>query len=165
MDNIAHFPDGNDPLKSVRFPDRSCLVRSETIPWTPWALPGSWFKLLYVNRAISLSLTLLKVDKGTQLPDHYHFGEAHAFILQGDFGYEHGRAWKGDLFVEGGGISHMPTISEGEDLILYAAFFGGLGHVDADGKVVGCVSCDEMYEMAHANGAADHLEPPPPKRY
>jgi anti-sigma factor ChrR (cupin superfamily) len=156
---------GRDPNKSVRFPDKSVIVRCETLPWTPWALKGSWFKLLYINRSVSMSVALIKIDKGTQTPDHFHFGEAHAYVLQGNFGYEHGLAFKGDHLVEGGGIAHKPVIGPDEDLITFSIFFGGLGGVKPDGTVDGCCGCDAMYEMAAANGAADHLEPPPDKRY
>ena len=165
MNDRVEFPEGHDPVKSVRFPDKSCIVRCESIPWTPWAMPGSFFKLLYVNRTISMTVALIKLEAGRQTPDHYHFGEAHAYVLQGEFGYEHGKAYKGDLFVEGGSIAHKPLISEKEDMITYTIFFGGLGAVGPDGKVINCISCDEMYDMANANGAADHIEPPPAKRY
>lgn len=155
---------GHDPLQSVRFPDKSVIVRCNSLPWTPWAMPGSWFKLLYVNRSIGMTVALVKIEKGTQTPDHFHFGEAHAYVLQGAFGYEHGLAFEGDLLVEGGGIAHKPKIGDEADLITFTIFFGGLGGVNPDGSINGCVSCDAMYEMAKANGAADHIEPPPGKR-
>ena len=37
--------------ESKVFPDGSSLVRVEQVPWTPWAMEGSEFKLLYINRA------------------------------------------------------------------------------------------------------------------
>ena len=33
-------------LKSERWPDGSVIARTKSLPWTPWALPGSYFKLL-----------------------------------------------------------------------------------------------------------------------
>ncbi len=155
---------GHDPKQSVRFPDKSVIVRCAHIPWTPWALKGSWFKLLYVNRAIGMTVALIRIEKGTQTEKHFHFGEAHAYVLKGAFGYEHGLAYEGDLLVEGGGIAHEPRIGEESDLITFTIFFGGLGGVNPDGTVNGCMSCDAMYEMAKANGAVDHIEPPPESR-
>ena len=36
-------------LPWVKFPDRSTIVRAGQLPWTPWAMPGTRFKLLYHN--------------------------------------------------------------------------------------------------------------------
>jgi 2,4'-dihydroxyacetophenone dioxygenase len=160
----VQLADGFDRTKSMRYPEeRSGIVRTDTIPWTPWVMAGSQFKLLYVNWSIGMSVAMLKLDPGVQTPNHYHFGDAIAHVLQGDFGYEYGHAYENDVFVEGGGIAHKPKIGA-QGVTTVTIFFGGLGSVNADGKIEGCTSCDEMYELAKANGAADHIEPPPPRR-
>ncbi|MFA7585533.1 MAG: hypothetical protein WCY11_04955, partial [Novosphingobium sp.] len=51
--NRGHF-EVPGPDESRIFPDGSSLVRARTIPWTPWALEGSEFQLLSVNRSSGL---------------------------------------------------------------------------------------------------------------
>ena len=92
----------------VKFPDRSSIVRAEQLPWTPWAMPGTRFKLLYINRAIQMTVVLLDVEPNTEASVHKHFGDAHAYVLKGGFGYEHGEVFEGDYMVEAGGIMHTP---------------------------------------------------------
>ena len=147
-------------LKSERWSDGSVVARTATIPWTEWALPGSYFKLLHVNRSIGMTVTLVKMDPAEKTPPHHHFGDTLVYVLEGGFSYERGTINAGDFICEPGGITHEPTISpEGE--LAVVVFFSGLGGVDGDDRVEGFVGCDEMYEMAKANGAADHIPPPP----
>lgn len=147
--------------ESKRFPDGSLLVRAGTLPWTPWAMDGTYFKLLSINRSVGIYTVLMKIDPNTNTPDHHHFGEAHAFVLEGDFSYEYGTIYKGDYIVEAGGINHEPTIGD-NGCLLYVTFFGGISGVGEDGKPAGeTVDCEWMYRAALANGAAGHLPPPP----
>jgi 2,4'-dihydroxyacetophenone dioxygenase len=147
-------------LLSERWPDGSSLVRAKSIPWTPWALPGSYFKLLHINRAIGMSVALIKNDPSEKTPPHHHYGDAVVYVLEGDFGYERGDVYAGDFLIEAGGVTHEPHIGP-KGLITLAIFFSGLGGVDGDDRVAGFVGCDEMYQMAANNGAAGHLPPPP----
>jgi 2,4'-dihydroxyacetophenone dioxygenase len=142
-------------LKSLNFPDGSMMVRAGQLPWTPWAMPGTQFKLLYINRAIQMTVLLLKVDPGTVASVHRHFGDAHAFILDGGFGYEHGQVFEGDYIVEAGGITHQPITGD-EGVTMFAFFFGGLGGIAEDGSLAGVLDCDWHLEVARGNNAA-HL--------
>ncbi|WP_051974677.1 cupin domain-containing protein [Cupriavidus necator] len=150
-----------DRNESKRFPDGSLLVRAGTLPWTPWAMDGTYFKLLSIDRAIGMFTALLKIDPNTQTPDHHHFGNAHAYVLEGDFSYEYGTIYKGDYIVEAGGINHEPTIGA-EGCLLFVVFFAGISGVGEGGMPAGeFVDCEWMYRAAAANGAAAHLLPPP----
>lgn len=150
-----------DRHQSKVFPDGSSLVRVEQIPWTSWAMEGSEFKLLYINRAYGMFTALIRMRGGLETPDHHHFGEAHAYVLEGEFSYEYGTMYKGDYIVEAGGINHKPTIGP-KGATFFVIFYAGLAGVGPDGLPTGdFVDCEWMYRTAKANGAADHLPPPP----
>lgn len=147
-------------LKSERWPDGSVIARAASLPWTPWALPGSYFKLLHINRNVGMTVALIKMDPCEKTPPHHHFGDAIAYVLDGGFSYEHGSINEGEMICEPGGITHEPTIGP-KGLVTLTIFFSGLGGVDGDNRVAGYIGCDEMYEMAAKNNAAAHLPPPP----
>mgnify|MGYP000001691952 FL=1 len=150
-----------DRNESKIFPDGSSLVRVEEIPWTPWVMEGTEFKLLYINRAHAMFTALIRMPPNLETPDHHHFGEAHAYVLEGEFSYEYGTMHTKDYIVEAGGITHKPTIGP-DGATFFTIFFGGLGGVGADGLPEGGITdCNEMYRLAAANGAADHLPAPP----
>jgi quercetin dioxygenase-like cupin family protein len=146
-----------DELKSLMFPDGSLIVRAQQLPWTPWAMPGTQFKLLYINRAIQMTVILLKVEPGTVAGVHRHFGDAHAYILQGGFGYEHGQVFEGDYLVEAGGITHQPITGD-EGVTMLGFLFGGLGGMTDDGALAAVLDCDWHLEAVKANGAAHMLK-------
>ncbi len=147
--------------ESKIFPDGSSLVRAEQIPWTAWAMEGSEFKLLYINRAHGMFTALIRMKGGLETPDHHHFGEAHAFVLEGEFSYEYGTMYKGDYIVEAGGINHEPTIGP-DGATFFVIFYAGLSGVGLDGLPTGeFIDCEWMYRTAAANNAAGHLPPPP----
>ncbi len=150
-----------DRFTSKIFPDGSSLVRVEQTPWTPWVMDGSEFKLLYINRAHSMFTALIRMRGGLETPDHYHFGEAHAFVIEGEFSYEYGSIYEGDYIVEAGGIHHKPVIGP-DGATFFVIFYAGLSGVDENGLPAGeFIDCEFMYRAAKANGAADHLPPPP----
>ncbi len=146
-------------LRNLTFPDGSLIVRAANLPWTPWAMPGTRFKLLYINRAIQLTVILLDVEPNTEASMHRHFGDAHAFILKGGFGYEHGTVYEGDYLVEAGGITHTPNTGA-EGVTMLGFMFGGLGGFTPDGQLAGVLDTDWHYQTANANGAADHIAAP-----
>ena len=73
-----------DRNESKIFPDGSSLVRVEEIPWSPWVMEGTEFKLLYINRAHAMFTALIRMPPNLETPDHHHFGEAHAYVLEGE---------------------------------------------------------------------------------
>ena len=60
----THATSGTDPTLSLGYPDGSLIVRAKSIPWTPWGMPGTQFKLLHCDDAQSLLVILLKVEPG-----------------------------------------------------------------------------------------------------
>jgi 2,4'-dihydroxyacetophenone dioxygenase len=153
---ITQARSGTNPKESLVFPDGSLIVRAKEIPWTPWGMPGTSFKLLHCDDATSLLVILLKVEPGTVASVHKHFGAAHAYILQGGFGYEHGEVFEGDYLVEAGGIVHQPFTGP-NGLILLGFMFGPLGGMDEQGNLAGVLDIDWHYQTAKANGAAGHI--------
>jgi 2,4'-dihydroxyacetophenone dioxygenase len=153
---ITHAITGTDPKVSINYPDGSLIVRAAHLPWTPWGMPGTQFKLLHCDDATGLLVILLKVQPGTVAGVHKHFGAAHAFIVEGGFGYEHGEVYAGDYLVEAGGITHQPFTGP-NGLVLLGFMFGPLGGFDDKGQLAGVLDIDWHYNAAKANGAADHI--------
>lgn len=127
----------------------------DSVPWTPWAMPGTYFKLLNINEANGRFTFLLKVDPGTVAPIHKHLGEGEAFILDGSFGYgaEVGRA--GWYSHEAAGSFHIPHSPDG--LLMFAISHGAIAGYAEDGSIAGLIDVEWMFESARANGAADHI--------
>lgn len=140
----------------TRYFDGSLITRANDIPWTPWGLPGTHFKLLDVNDDFGWMVFLLKVDPGTPPVMHKHFSAANAFTLAGWWGYE-GRIVKaGEYIKEAGGISHSPIVGpEGTTMLAFGC--GPVGGLDENGNLAGVIDIDWMYKAAKANGAADHI--------
>ncbi len=127
-----------------------------TIPWTPWCLPKTHFKLLHVNDNTGGLTLLLKVDPGAGLlPIHKHLGDAEAFIVEGEFGYGAERGKAGWFAYEAGGANHAPDVPNG--LLLFAVLHGPILGYNPDGSLSACIDIDWHYEMARNNQAADHI--------
>ncbi|MBI3524937.1 MAG: cupin domain-containing protein [Betaproteobacteria bacterium] len=153
---IENTKQAASPLQSVIFPDGSCIVRAKELPWTPWGMPGTHFKLLHVDDNFSLAVLLIKVEPNTPANPHKHFGAAHAYLLEGGFGYEHGEVFAGDYLVEAGGISHEPHTGA-DGAVMLGFLFGPLGGIAPDGSLAGLLDIEWHYQTAKANGAADHI--------
>ena len=154
---ITHAKTGTDPRVSLRYPDGSLIVRSKEIPWTPWGMPGTQFKLLHCDDASSLLVILLKVEPGTVAGVHKHFGAAHAYIVEGGFGYEHGEVFAGDYMVEAGGVTHTPY-SHPDGAVLLGFMHGVVQGFNPDGTIAGVVDVDWYIDAAKKNNAFAHLE-------
>ena len=153
---VTQATSGTDPKVSLTYPDGSTIVRAKEIPWTPWGMAGTHFKLLHCDDASSMLVILLKVEPGTVAGVHKHFGAAHAYILEGGFGYEHGEVFEGDYLIEGGGITHQPFTGPG-GCVMLGVMFGPLGGFDDAGNLAGVLDIEWHYQTAKANGAADHI--------
>ena len=157
MAAVTHATSGTNPKASMNYPDGSLIVRTRELPWTPWGMPGTHFKLLHCDDATGLMVILLKVEAGTVAGVHKHFGAAHAYILEGGFGYEHGEVFEGDYLVEAGGITHQPFTGP-TGAVMLGFLFGPLGGFDDNGQLAGVLDIDWHVSAARANGAADHIE-------
>jgi hypothetical protein len=145
------------PRQHQSFPDGSLIVRCEQIPWTPWALPGTSFKLLDYDHNHCYVVVLLKIDADAPPTVHKHIGAANAYILQGGFGYEHGEVRAGDYMVEAGGVTHTP-FSHPDGSVLLGFMHGVVQGFNPDGSIAGVVDVDWYIDAARRNNAFSHLE-------
>ncbi|MEM9386019.1 MAG: cupin domain-containing protein [Pseudomonadota bacterium] len=136
--------------------DGSLVVRAERIPWTRWALEGTYFKLLDYSQNHAYWVFLLKITPQAPKAAHKHIGAANAYILQGGFSYEKGGVRAGDFFVEAGGIDHAPEVDP-DGCVLLGFSHGAVAGYDEDGRIAGIVDVDWMVDAAKANNAFDHL--------
>ena len=114
------------------------------------------FVFVVAVSAAPVSTTVPVMPTGTVAGVHKHFGAAHAFILEGGFGYEHGEVFEGDYLVEAGGITHQPFTGP-KGVTMLGFMFGPLGGMDDNGNLAGVLDIDWHYQTAKANGAADHI--------
>ncbi|MCA0186984.1 MAG: hypothetical protein LCH90_13445, partial [Proteobacteria bacterium] len=82
---IGHAPAADINLTQRHGKD---FVDLSAVPWTPWVMEGTYFKLLAVNELSGGFSMLLKVDPGVQAPVHAHIGSAEAYLVEGGFYYE-----------------------------------------------------------------------------
>lgn len=136
--------------------ERKEFIDTEAIPWTPWIMPGTYFKLFYVDEASGRFTFLLKVDPGTQAPVHGHIGTAEAFILEGGFFYfEDDKGFPGAYTAELSGAIHQPVSPNG--CVMFAVAHGPISGFNPDGSLGGVCDAKMMYELAHQANAADHV--------
>jgi 2,4'-dihydroxyacetophenone dioxygenase len=141
----------------VRMDDGSLILRTAHIKWTPWALPGTEFKLLDYDHNHSYVCFLLRIHEDAPASVHKHIGAANAYILDGGFSYEHGSVHEGDYMVEAGGVTHTPQIHPGGCTLL-GFMHGCLQGFLPDGSTAGVVDVDWHIQAARQNGAFEHLE-------
>jgi hypothetical protein len=139
------------------FEDGSLIIRAAQIPWTRWALPGTWFKLLDYDRNHSYTVILLKIDHDAPPTVHKHLGAANAYVIEGGFGYEHGEVYAGDYMVEAGGVTHTPHVHPGGSVLL-GFMHGVVQGFNPDGSIAGVVDVDWYIAAAKKNDAFAHLE-------
>ncbi len=137
-------------------PDHWQFFNPATLPWTPWGMPDTYFKLLHINEGTGSFTFLLKVDPGAPAPVHKHLGEAEAYIIEGEFGYgPDDRGGSGWYAYEAGGAVHTPDSPKG--MLLFAISHGPIAGYNNDGSIAGLIDVDWMYDSAARNGAADHI--------
>lgn len=146
---------GNDET-SKRFADGAVIVRTERMAWMPWAAPGTYCKVLHMDMSHAKTTVMIKVDPNTPLGKHQHLGDAEAYLLQGDFVYEHGGGQAGDYLCEQGGIAHVPKTGD-EGLVLFGMNYGSLHGFDEAGQLAGVIDNAFYYAVAEQNGLHSHL--------
>lgn len=134
----------------------SFFLNPESIPWTPFVFPDTWFKLLNVNAERGSMTLILRAGKDAPTPLHKHIGAAEIFVLKGSFAYEEGSGSSGDYVYEAGGVVHIAEA--GEEVEAYVIFHGPLVGFDDAGNVTGIMDADLILDLAKANGAAGHIE-------
>ncbi|MDQ8934604.1 cupin domain-containing protein [Acinetobacter rudis] len=154
---IQYLPGASvDKEQHAYWQDGSLLVRAKNIPWTPWALPGTQFKLLDFDKNHSYSCILLHISADAPATIHKHIGAANAYILQGGFSYEHGAIFEGDFMCEAGGVTHMPYVFK-EGCTLLGFNHGAVAGIGEQGEITGIIDVDWLIEQAKANNAFAHL--------
>jgi len=149
--------------ESGYFKNGSTLARTEHLPWTPFVLEGSKFKLLAIDWKRDMYMFMLIVPGGIPVSTHYHLSEAYGYIMSGSFEYEFGNVFAGDFVGEGEDIEHGAVIGA-EEVLQVSTIFGGLTGVAPNGgpDLESYVGCMEVYKIAMDNHAAYHITPPPP---
>jgi hypothetical protein len=137
-------------------PDHWQFFDPGTIPWTPWGMPKTFYKLLHIDEASGRFTFLLKVEPDVVAVMHKHLGEAEAYILEGEFGYGAERGEAGWYAYEAGGAVHIPDTRTG--MLIFAISHGPIMGFNPDGSIAGVMDVEWMYETARANGAAGHIK-------
>jgi len=137
----------------------SAFLDPERLPWTPWVMPGTWFKLLQVNPVTGGFSILLKVEPHNVAPIHGHTGAVEGIILAGGFAYEDYQGHAGDYVHEPAGVNHKPTTGA-DGMVMFAVVHGPLVGFGEDGGVAGVLDARAMFELAAVAGAAGHVTPP-----
>lgn len=136
-------------------PSRPAFFDTSRLPWTPWVMDGTHFKLLNIDKKTGGFTMLLKVDAGNEAPVHGHIGAVEAYVLEGGFGYDSDRGGVGAYVYEEAASVHMPDSPDGS--IMFAVIHGPLVGYNDDGSVAAIVDGKFMYELAAQHGAAGHL--------
>jgi len=139
----------------VKKPLRPAFFDSNSLPWKPWVMAGTHFKLLNVDVKTGGFTMLLKVDPDNEAPVHGHLGAVEAYVLEGGFGYEDDRGGVGSYVYEAAGSVHRPTSPEGT--IMFAIIHAPIVGYNDDGSIAAAVDAGAMLELAREHGVADHL--------
>jgi len=139
--------------------DSNLYINTDDIPWTPWVIPGMYFKMLsYEGEKCSL---LVKMDKGITLAMHRHLEPVEFFLLEGSFGYvddETGEEYlvrKMGYLFEPPGTVHRPITPDG--CLGFSVLHGKIQGFDADGNSIE-LGTVEYLRRAEANNALGHLK-------
>ena len=138
--------------------DGSIMITTKDIPWSPFPLPGTSFKLFHLDDDQGKATFLLRVPAGEAADMHKHLAAVEAYVVQGAFSYPGaGRVGPGDYVYEPGGIVHEPLAEKDEDLILFVVAQGAVQGVNADGSLGEVIDNDVIYQFACDGGAAGHI--------
>ena len=140
---------------ATKKPLRPAFFDANKLPWSPWVMDGTHFKLLNVDVKTGGFSMLLKVDAGNAAPVHGHLGAVEAYVIEGEFGYEEDRGGVGSYVYEAAGSIHQPTSPQGS--IMFAVVHGAIVGYEDDGSIGGIVDGEFMLNLARENNAADHL--------
>ena len=138
---------------------KSAFLNLDGIPWTPWVMADTWFKLLAVNTVTGGFSMMLKVGPDNVAPVHGHVGSVEGMILDGGFAYDDDWGHAGDYVYEPAGINHKPRTGP-DGMVMFAIAHGPLVGYAEDGAVAGVVDERMMFDMAEAAGCTGHLDKP-----
>ncbi len=124
----------------------------QQLPWVPWAMRDSQFKLLSADPDSGRFTLLIRLEKGCVAPMHRHIGAVEGLILEGGFYYADDpnvRFTAGTYLLEKDGAVHQPVSPEGA--VMLAVFHGPVEGLGGDGTITGRVDCKwhmEAWEKA-----------------
>lgn len=146
---------GKSTVEAIK-PSRPAFFDPTTLAWAPWAMEGTYFKLLNVDHKTGGFTMLLKVDPDNEAPVHGHPGAVEVYVLEGEFGYGDDRGGVGAYGYEAAGSIHEPTSPGGTTM--FAVAHGPIVGYNDDGTIAGIIDGQAMLAMAKEHGVADHLE-------
>jgi putative transcriptional regulator len=95
--------------------ERSCRMGCEQSKWSKLT---DAVHFVNIDSGCSKSIMrLVRVDAGTQIPEHSHRSEEITLVLKGAMEDDFGRYNAGDLIVRQKGDMHAPRIGDAEDLL------------------------------------------------
>jgi 2,4'-dihydroxyacetophenone dioxygenase len=137
----------------------SAFFDHESLPWVPWLMEDSWFKLLKVNCETGGFTMFLKVSPNNKAPIHGHIGSVEGVILEGGFSYEEDEGKTGFYVNEPSGVNHKPSTGP-DGLIMFAIIHGPLIGYNEDGSIAAVIDAKVMYQLADDANQAQHVEKP-----
>jgi quercetin dioxygenase-like cupin family protein len=89
------------------------IVRESEGRWCPSGIRGVRFRTLCADRRANRRTIELRMDPGTELPDHDHAGMEEVYVVSGDLWIGKERLGPGDYFRVGVGAEHGTPRTEG----------------------------------------------------
>jgi quercetin dioxygenase-like cupin family protein len=92
-------------------------VRGNEVEWRQ-AWPGVWVKVLRVDAAADVQVTLMRFDPGGRIPGHEHRREEECYVIEGEVLVGSHRVRAGDFHVARAGGHHPDLVSSGGALVV-----------------------------------------------
>jgi mannose-6-phosphate isomerase-like protein (cupin superfamily) len=143
----------------VNYLDGKMFLDVDSVPWTPFSIPGNFFKILMIDG--ERSTLFMKQTEDAVLNPHRHDTPVELFLLEGSVGYRDDatgkeyRINKNGYMYEPPGTIHSPVTSGAIGICILN---GPITGFNAEGEEVS-VSAQDLYEMAKRNNAVAHLKP------
>jgi len=114
-----------NPNIRVNSPPGMLMLDSTDIDNIPWCeipnFPGLAIKYVWVDLEKGVCVSLIKINKGVQLPVHVHYGTCMLFCLKGRFTYQPaGTIGPGGFGYEPFNTIHEPDSTTEEETLLWA---------------------------------------------
>lgn len=138
---------------------KSAFFDPSRLPWTPWVMEETWFKLLGINPVTGGFTMMLKVGANNVAPIHGHIGAVEGIILEGGFAYEDDWGHAGWYVCEPGGVNHKPHTGP-DGMVMFAVVNGPLLGYGDSGEIAAVIDAKTMYALAESAGVAAHLDKP-----
>ena len=148
MNDVTHKHMNTDQA-AVR--DTLFVCDPQHLPWAPWAMRGTSFKLLSADPDSGRFSLLIRFDRDCEAPAHRHIGAVEGMVLDGGFHYADApeqRFTSGMYVLERDGAVHQPVSPEGA--LMFAVFHGPVEGLAEDGSITGRIDCQWHIDTWHA---------------